>query len=193
MCKVNLQAKATIKKLRPCALARKKSTQRRKGAVKVINKFSYLTENTLHTLLNKFLILFLLLGSGIFVNAADTIVVKKDPRLDILSVKQRQANQRTAMLTPNGFYKGFRIQVLSTTKRDDAFKLKTELLAKVPDQKSYVVFQSPSFKVRVGNFLKREEAEKFKVIMNKLYPQGVYIVEDAIEYTPTDEEEVINQ
>ncbi len=138
-------------------------------------------------------ILFLLLIAGIFVNAADTILVKKDPRLDLLSVKQLQANQRTAMLTPNGFYKGFRIQVLSTTKRDDAFKLKSELLVKVPDQKTYIVFQSPSFKVRIGNFLKREEAEKFKIIMNKLYPQGVYIVEDAIEYIPTEEEEVITQ
>ncbi len=144
-------------------------------------------------MLQRLSILFLLLIAGIFVNAADTILVKKDPRLDLLSVKQLQANQRTAMLTPNGFYKGFRIQVLSTTKRDDAFKLKSELLVKVPDQKTYIVFQSPSFKVRIGNFLKREEAEKFKIIMNKLYPQGVYIVEDAIEYIPTEEEEVITQ
>jgi hypothetical protein len=124
--------------------------------------------------------------------ATDTIVVKKDPRLDVLSIKQLQANQRSAMMTPNGLYKGFRIQVTSTPRRGDAFARRSELIARFPDQKVYMVFQSPNFKVRIGNFLKKEEAEKFKILLNKIYPQGVYIVEDGIEYTPK-EEDIINQ
>ncbi|MES2005823.1 MAG: SPOR domain-containing protein [Bacteroidota bacterium] len=126
-------------------------------------------------------------------HAADTILVKKDPRLDVLSVKQLQANQRSAMMTPNGLYKGYRIQVISTSKRDDAFAKRSELLSRFPDQKVYVIFQSPSFKVRIGNFLKKEDAEKFKAQLNKLYPQGVYIVEDGIEYTLKEDEDIINQ
>jgi hypothetical protein len=125
--------------------------------------------------------------------AADTVVVKKDPRLDVLSLKQLQANQRTAMMTPNGLYKGYRIQVASTPRRDDAFAKRSELISRFPDQKVYMVFQSPNFKVRIGNFLKKEDAEKFKVLLNKIYPQGVYIVEDGIEYTPKEEEDNINQ
>jgi hypothetical protein len=125
--------------------------------------------------------------------AADTVVVKKDPRLDVLSVKQLQANQRSAMMTPNGLYKGFRIQTISTNKRDDAFAMKADLQNRFPDQKVYVVFQSPNFKVRIGNFLKKEEAEKFKIQLNKVYPQGVYIVEDGIEYVLKDDEDIINQ
>lgn len=125
--------------------------------------------------------------------AGDSIIVKKDPRLDVLTAKQLQANQRSAMLTPGGLYKGYRIQVLSTPKRDDAFKMRSDLLTKMPDQKSYVVFQSPNFKVRIGNFLKKEDAEKFKIQLNKMFPQGVYIVEDAIEYTPKDDEDIITQ
>ncbi len=134
---------------------------------------------------------FLICG-GISVSASDTIVVQKDPRLDILSSKQLQANQRSAKMTPDGLIKGFRIQVLSTTKRDEAFNLRTELQAKYPDQKVYVVFQSPSFKVRIGNFLKKEEAEKLKIQMNKSFPNGVYIVEDGIEYVLKDDEDIIN-
>lgn len=127
------------------------------------------------------------------VSAADTIVVKKDPRLDVLSLKQLQANQRSAMMTPNGLYKGYRIQVASTPRRDDAFARRAELISRFPDQKVYMVFQSPNFKVRIGNFLKKEEAEKFKTLLNKLYPQGVYIVEDGIEYTLKEDEDIINQ
>jgi len=72
---------------------------------------------------------------GYCVSGADTIVVKKDPRLDVLSIKQSQANQRSAMMTANGLYKGFRIQVISTNKRDDVFFTKADLQLKYPDEK----------------------------------------------------------
>lgn len=126
-------------------------------------------------------------------NAADTIIVVKDARLDILTGKQVLVNKRLAMLTPSGLYKGFRIQVISTSNREDAFRIKADLLSKFPDQKTYMVYQSPNFKVRIGNYLKKEEAEKFKAQLNKLFPQGVYIVEDGIEYTPKEGEDILSQ
>ncbi len=138
-----------------------------------------------------------LLGIGISVagvaSANDSVVVKKDARLDLLTAKQIAMNKRLSMMTPNGMYKGFRIQVISTSRRDDAFKVRADLISQFPDQKTYVVFQSPSFKVRIGNFLKKEEAEKLKAQLNKLYPNGVYIVDDGIEYTLKEEDEIITQ
>lgn len=139
-------------------------------------------------------VLFVLFAlAGHWAMAGDSVIIRKDPRLDVLSAKQLQANQRSAMMTSSGQYKGFRIQVISTTNRDEAFKMKADLLGKLPEQKTYVIFQSPSFKVRVGNFLKREDAEKCKMQLNKLFPQGVYIVEDAIDYTPAEESGIITQ
>ncbi len=125
--------------------------------------------------------------------SADSVILSKDRRLDILTVKQVQINKRTAMMTSSGLYKGYRIQVVSTNKRDLAFKIKAELLSRFPDQKSYTMFQSPYFKVRIGNFIKKDDAERFRKQLMKFYPQGVYVVEDAIEYTPKDEEEIIPQ
>ena len=116
--------------------------------------------------------------------ASDTIIVRKDPRIDVLTSKQIAINKRSSMLTSSGQYKGYRIQVMSTTNRDQAFNIKGDLLKKFPSEKCYVMFQSPYFKVRLGNFLKREEADFFRKILNKLFPQGVFIVEDTIEYTP---------
>jgi len=121
-------------------------------------------------------------------SANDSIIVHKDVRLDILTVKQAQSNKRSAMMTSSGQYKGYRIQVMSTTKREDAFNAKSILLTNFPDQKTYVMYQSPNFKVRIGNFLRQDDADKFRKQLATLFPQGVYIVEDAIDYTPTDDE-----
>jgi hypothetical protein len=125
--------------------------------------------------------------------AADTIVVRKDPRLDILSLKQREANQRNAMLTPDGLFKGYRIQVISTPRREEAFSIHAELLKKFPEEKSYVTYQSPNFRVRIGNFIRMEDAEPLKAILNKQYPRGVYIVADGVEYLPKEEEDTLTQ
>ncbi len=126
---------------------------------------------------------------GQWAAACDSVIIRKDTRLDVLTAKQVQLNKRAAMLNGNGQYKGYRIQVVSTTRRDEAFKIKTDLLTKFPDQKTYVMFQSPSFKVRMGNFIKKDDAEKLKAELNRLFQHGVYIVEDAIEYTPKDDDE----
>lgn len=93
--------------------------------------------------------------------ANDTIIVHKDARLDLLTQKQIQINKHASMLTSSGQYKGFRVQVISTANRDEAFKTKNDLAAKFPDQKIYTIFQSPNFKVRIGNFLKKEDADEF--------------------------------
>ncbi|HNJ58346.1 MAG TPA: SPOR domain-containing protein, partial [Chitinophagaceae bacterium] len=98
-------------------------------------------------------------------------------------------NKRSSMLTSTGQYKGFRLQIISTREREKAFNIKAELLTKYPEEKSYVLFQSPYFRVRIGNFVKREDAEKFRKILNKTYKNGVFIVEDVIDYIPPPDEE----
>lgn len=139
----------------------------------------------------QFLFIILLMGCTNSLWAADSIIVKKDPRLDLLTAKQAQINKRSAMMTSTGQYKGYRIQVISTTNRDQAFKIKTELLSRFPDQKSYTSYQSPLFKVRIGNFLKKEDAEQFRKMLNRFYPKGVYVVEDIIDYAFADMEELL--
>lgn len=121
-------------------------------------------------------------------HANDTVIVVKDVRMDLLTIKQAQVNKRSSMMTSSGQYKGYRVQVVSTSSRSRAQEVKTEMMNRFPDQKSYLLFQSPNFKVRVGNFLKKEDAEKLRKQLNKVYPSGGYVVEDAIEYVPKEEE-----
>ena len=123
------------------------------------------------------------------VSAADTIVVIKDPRLDILSQKQAFINKRTSVLTSNGKVKGFRIQITSTSSRDQAFNAKAAVQSKFSDQKVYTTYQAPLFKVRVGDFVKREDAERYRKLMLSIFPTGMYVVEDVIEVSLEDIEQ----
>ncbi len=117
--------------------------------------------------------------------ASDTIIVRKDSRLDILTAKQAAINKTTAKMTSNGQFRGYRLQVLNTRNREEAFKVKAELLQKFPDQKVFALFQSPYFKIRFGNFTDRDEAEKYKKEVSRIYPQGVYVIQDAVDAVPT--------
>ncbi len=126
----------------------------------------------------------------ILLRANDTVIIRKDPRLDILSAKQALINKRATMMTSTGLYKGYRIQVVSTTNRDEANAIKSEVLSRFTDEKAYLSYNSPYFKVRIGNFIKKEDAEKFRKVLLKIYPKGVYVVEDAIEYSMKDEDDL---
>ena len=117
-------------------------------------------------------------------NAADTIIVHKDARLDLLTENQVAINKVTSRMAGNGLFKGYRLQVLNTRSRDDAFKIKANLLENFPSEKVYILYQSPYFKVRVGNFVNRDDAEGLKKQLSYFIKQPVYVVEDAIEYIP---------
>jgi len=121
--------------------------------------------------------------------ASDTVIVYKDPRLDVFSSKQAAVNKLTSKMTSTGQYRGYRIQVLNTRNREAAFKAKSDLMQLFPGQKAYVLFQSPYFKVRFGNYPEKADALAYKNRLAKVYPQTCYIVEDIIEYKPKELDE----
>src|SRR5215471_7300524 len=131
-----------------------------------------------------FLALFISCAAICSAQSADTIIVHKDPRLDVLTEKQIAINKVTSKMSSNGLFRGYRLQVLNTRSRDDAFKTKAMLLENFPDEKVYVLYQSPYFKVRIGNFITRDDAEDFKKQLSTYYTQPVYVIDDRIEYIP---------
>jgi hypothetical protein len=136
----------------------------------------------------RMLIIAILFSGSALANSGDTIIVHKDPRLDIFTAKQASINKVTARMSSNGLFKGYRLQVLNTRSRDDAFKTKAMLLENFPDEKTYVLYQSPYFKVRIGNFVNRNDAENFKKELSLFITQPAYVVEDLIEYMPRADE-----
>ena len=120
--------------------------------------------------------------------AFSQVEIVKDHRLDLLIAKQEELNKKV-YLDNNRTASGYRILVVNTNDRQKAMDVKSTLMRDFPDHKTYLIYQSPHFKVQIGNFRKREEAEQLRKQVNKLYPTGVIVIPSTIEVKP---EEIMN-
>jgi hypothetical protein len=114
-----------------------------------------------------------------------TVVVHKDPRIDLLIKKKAAINKAAKNVARTA--RGFRILVINTNKRDEAIAAKTKVYTHFPELKAYLQYQSPYFKLRAGNFKTRDEAERYRKSMTSMFPKGVFIVNDIIEVKPEKE------
>lgn len=106
-------------------------------------------------------------------NADSTVVITKDSRLDDLVKKQKEINQQKQTIP------GFRIQIFFGSNRQRAQDVKVDFSVKHADVSSYLTYQQPNFKVRVGDFRTRLEAQKFQKRMEGEFATS-FIVSDEI-------------
>ena len=117
----------------------------------------------------------LILFFGFFTLDAQTqdVQVFKDPKIDYLVEKQIATNKTKET------EEGYRIQVLLSNTRDEVKTVKVKFYQDYPDLRSYIIYDQPYYKLRVGNFKNRIEATKcLNEIINKY--QTAYIVKDEI-------------
>lgn len=74
---------------------------------------------------------------------------------------------------------GYRIQ-LSFGRKEEVNNIRVEFLKEYPDYSAYISWLQPNFRLRVGDFRTRLQAEKFLRELRDDY-QGSYIVRDEIE------------
>lgn len=114
---------------------------------------------------------------------SSSVLVHKDPRLDLLVRKQAQINEVTSR-DARRTDKGFRLMIISTNSREEAIAAKTKVYTYFPELKAYLWYQSPYFRVKAGNFRDRKDAESYQKRMNVYFPKGVFIMKDIIEVKP---------
>lgn len=112
-----------------------------------------------------------------------SVVVHKDPRVDMLQKKQIQVNEFTTR-DARRHVQGYRILVMNTNDRNKATNAKTKIYQEFPDLRVYLQWQAPYMKLKVGDFKTREEAEPYLTSIQRFFPTGVYIVRDVIEVNP---------
>jgi SPOR domain len=125
------------------------------------------------------ILLFATLGARAQVDSA-TVVVTKDPRIDLLVRKQIAINEETTRESRR-FVPGFRIQVINSPDRKQVYAAKTKVYENFPDLKPYLLYQAPNYKLRVGDFKTQEEAEAALQDLQRLFPSGLYVIRDTIE------------
>ena len=141
-----------------------------------------------------FLVLTLMACKGLFAQTTngekDTtliqkVTVNKDPRLDILAKAQVDVDNANIKMAAR-FAKGYRLFVLKSDDRNYAMKVRTYLLQNFPEEKVIMSYQAPFIKMKFGDFLDKEEAEKCKkqIVKGGVVTGGIYVVPDTIEVKP---------
>ena len=117
------------------------------------------------------------------VSEPSSVIIHKDSRIDLLVRKQAQINEEWTRENRRTM-KGFRLMVINTNKREEAIAAKTKVYTFFPELKSYLLYQSPYFKLKTGNFKTRDEADDYRKKLNAFFPKGVFIISDIIEVKP---------
>lgn len=108
----------------------------------------------LNCLTYRFLLATLFIGFGISNSfAQESVTIVSDARLDSL-VGQHIEHNKAA----NGI-QGYRVQIFFGSERKAANDAKTHFLQLMPEEEVYFIYQQPYFKVRVGDYRTRLEAE----------------------------------
>jgi hypothetical protein len=100
-----------------------------------------------------------------YVEAKYSVNKKLDAVLDSIDRINLQRN----------FIDGFTIQVYSGLKREDALNTKKELTSTLPDLISEVQYSQPNFRVKVGKYFSRLDAQKDYVEVKRHFPTAIII------------------
>jgi hypothetical protein len=112
-----------------------------------------------------------------------SVVINKDPRVDLLVNKQIEINEVTTK-NSRRTAPGYRIMVISSNNRNKVTEAKTIMYREFPELKAYMMYQAPFFRLKVGNFRDRANAEEYVDQIKRLVKNNVYIVPDTIEIRP---------
>ena len=83
-------------------------------------------------------------------------------------------------LAPPETLQGYRIQLLATTNYDEALSLRNSLSAKYPDMWIYTEYESPAYKIRVGDFINKTDAKSTIDLLTQQGFKNTWIVPDKI-------------
>ena len=128
----------------------------------------------------------------------ENINIFKDSRLDVLDkrpalmVKVEEEKDRITNFKPivssdgkkkvtGSIYttKGFRVVIYNGPDHQQAMTIKNTFSRAFPDQATFLSYNVPSYKIKVGNFESRNDASSFMRKIGKVFPTA-FIVPDII-------------
>lgn len=106
--------------------------------------------------------------------AATGVVIHADERLAILEKKNK--NIQMGVIRSG---RGFRVQIYNGNDRAKATQIKVDFMKRFPGVRTYLTYVQPQFRVKVGDFRTRAEAQKMYEQTSTLYSPCM-IVPDII-------------
>jgi len=105
-----------------------------------------------------------------------SVTIYQDKLVDELVQKEVKLNES------GNNQDGFRIQIFSDSGNNSKTKAQTamdDFLAKHPEMKAYLVFKSPNYKVKVGDFRSKLDAIRYLNQISAEFPNA-FIISDLI-------------
>lgn len=99
--------------------------------------------------------------------------IKQDTLITSLLAKYEDYNKKRE------FTDGYRIQIMYTDVRDEVYRNKGAMYKEFPELPSYVEYEQPYYKLRIGDFKTRLEATYYLQKVVSVY-SGAFIVKDKI-------------
>lgn len=121
-----------------------------------------------------FLILFGYTAAAQNPDTGSTVNIHADQRLAVVVNKPSNAGRIFI-----GKVRGFRVQIYNGNDRKKASQVKLDFMRAFPGVRSYMVYNNPQFRIRVGDFKSRKEAmELYNKVSAKFNPS--MIVPDVV-------------
>lgn len=116
---------------------------------------------------------------GLTVSAQVTIKHTNDSLANQLVERHKKVNAAKMSMS------GFRVQLYFGSERQKANEIRTDFLSQYPGTGAYLLYQQPYFKVRVGDFRTRLEAQAFLKKISPVY-SSAFIVTDEVKLPSLD-------
>jgi hypothetical protein len=131
--------------------------------------------------------LFLAFASFAFAQTGGKVTVVKDPLIDSLIVRRIALSKA---VNPNGssiVVYGYRVQVFFGADRREAYDQQAKFKDLYPDLNTYLSYTQPNYKVRVGDFRSRAEAQRLLNDLRSVFPT-LFIFSERINAIKADEQ-----
>lgn len=102
-----------------------------------------------------------------------TVAYKMDPGINRLIALHRE------MIGLESMMDGYRVQLFAGSNLGTANKIKSDFTLEYDDEEAYLDWEQPTFRVRVGDFLTKNEAIVFCNELKSKFP-GAFVVKDRV-------------
>jgi len=132
----------------------------------------------------KLLLLFILSLNTALTGFAQDKPIAVSSRIEMDVSTRKAIEKHKEFNKKNPLIPGYRIQTYAGSSRQQALTMRNEIADKYPEYVAYVIYKQPTFRVRVGDFRSRFEAQK---LLNDIKPtySSSFIVPDDINPNPT--------
>lgn len=113
---------------------------------------------------------------------SNSVVLHSDPRLAMLT-KYREPLKNNNYYSSGGSIhsaKGYRVLIYSGTDRAKASATKADFMKRFPGTRVYLSYALPQYRVKVGDYATRQEAQEFYRQLSNLYSPCM-VVPDLVE------------